>query len=111
MTRFASQFARTGGVNLIYQFGESVTYVPDSGAERTIQAIVERETQVIDNGIPALATVVRVRNDSTLGISATEIDTGTDQLKVSLRVGEAAQTRQIVRVVSTDNGFVRFMVN
>lgn len=113
MTRFAQQFTRLGSPLLIRQFGELVTYFAEGvGGGRAIQAIVERDVQVItDQGIPALQTLVTVRNDATLGITATEIDTGTDTLRVAMRVGETPQVRQIVRVVSTENGHVQFEVN
>jgi hypothetical protein len=112
-TRFSQQFNRLGAPLLIRQFGESIVYYAGgTGAGRTIDAIIEREVQVItDAGIPALQTLITVRDSNTLGISATEIDSGRDKVTVSLRVGETAQTRQIARVVSTDNSMVQFEVN
>lgn len=111
-TRFATRFSRTGAQRLVREFGDSVTYYANNaGAGREIQAMVERDVQVIENDVPTLATVIRVRDDATYGISSTEIDTGVDTIAVSLRVGETAQRRQIVRVMSTENGLVRFMVN
>lgn len=112
-SRFALQFTRSGVPGLMRQFGEPVTYYASgTGSGRAIQAMIERDVQVItDQGIPALQTLVTVKDDATLGISATEIDTGSDTLGIALRVGESAQIRQIVRVVSTENGQVQFEVN
>jgi len=108
-------FSRTGSPTLIHQFGESVTYYPagDTSAGRTIEAMIEREVAGIDQAGDAMvfATVVRVRDDNTLGISATEIDTGADLLGLAMRVGESQRIKQIVRVLSTENGLVRFEVN
>lgn len=112
-TRFSQQFNRLGAPLLLRQFGESIIYYAEgTGDGRVIDAIVEREVQVItDAGIPALKTLVTVRDSETLGVSATEIDTGRDKVTVSLRVGETPQLRQITRVVSTENSVVQFEVN
>lgn len=74
--------------------------------------MVERDVEVIsESGTPAQATIIRVRDDATAGISSTEIDTGGDKVAYSLRAGETPQQRKsIVRVLSTENGMVRFMV-
>ena len=114
MSIFETQFGRTGAVNLTRQFGESVTYHPDVGDDRTIDyAIVERDGPGLigEYGTPVYQAVIRVKNDSTTGISATEIDTGGDELSFPLRRGETPVTRKsIVKVLGTDNGLVRFGV-
>ena len=76
------------------------------------RAIVERGTfEVISEtgDVTSQAIVVKVRNDSTYGISATEIDTGGDELNVAIRAGGTAQRRAIVRVLSDNGAFVRFL--
>ena len=94
-------------------FAETVIYYPGgAGSGRTIKAIIDRDVQVItDQGIPALQTFIEVVNDATLGISSTEVDTGRDKVAVSLRINEAAQTRQLGNVVYTDIGMIRIEVN
>lgn len=112
MSIFARQFKRTGGGLLLRQFGDRITYYARSGATgRQVQAMIERDQQLIDGvPVPGQPFVVRVLNDSHKGISATEIDTGGDEISVPLRVGEDAERRSIVQVISTENGMVRFMV-
>lgn len=102
-----------GAPLLVRQFGETIFYYSGgTGSPREIMGIVERDVQVItDESIPALATFITVKNDATLGITSTEIDTGRDKVSIPLRVGEAAQVRQVTRVDSTENGLVRFEVN
>lgn len=113
-TRFAQQFTRHGAQSLVRQFGEPIVYYADNtGGGRSINAIVERDIDVIGESGEVIGQmiVVRVLNNSTTGISSTEIDTGADQISVALRVGESAVRKQIVKVQSTENGMVRFEVN
>ena len=98
---------------MVRQFGGSIGYFNLAGdAERTIEGIVERGTfEVISEtgDVTSQAVIVKVQNDSTLGISATEIDTGGDELNVALRAGGAAERRAIVRILSDNGGLVRFL--
>ena len=112
-TRFASLFRRTGAPMLLHQFGEQITYYPRGAATgRTISAMVERGVSVpseTGDGV-AMAIVVRVVDDSTEGISATEIDDGRDEVSIATITGGTAERRQITRVEADANGLVRFMV-
>ena len=113
-TRFSQQFNRLGAPLLIRQFGESIVYYAGgTGAGRTIDAIIDREHSVVSDigEVIGFVTLIQVRDSSTLGISAAEIDTGDDEVSVALRTGKDVQRRQIVRVVSTDNGMVQFEIN
>jgi len=99
VTRFASQFKRTAAPNLLRQFGECVTYYANgSTSGREIMAIVERD---------APEFTIRVRNSDRDGIGSDEIDTGGDELGFSLRVGDAAVRRSIVRLLDDSNGMTR----
>jgi hypothetical protein len=53
---------------------------------------------------------VRVLNDETSGISATEIDSGIDMVDVALRTDGHRERRPIVKVTDTSGGMVRFIV-
>lgn len=111
-TRFAQQFSRLGVDSLLRQFGESITYYAEgAGSGRSITAMIQRDVSVVDESgqVISQATVMRVKDDSTYGISATEIDT-IDEVSFELRVGETAQRKVIAKVLGTDNGFVRFEV-
>jgi hypothetical protein len=96
-------------------FAETVTYYPDGDLEagREIAAIIDRDIQSIDpvENVLGFVTMVRVYDDSTRGISATEINTHRDKLGIAMRVGESQRVRQITRVVSTEHGSVRFEIN
>jgi len=114
VSRFQTSHSKYAAADLIFQFGEPGIYYADgnTGSGRSIKGVVERDVRVItDEGIPALATFVTVRNDATRGITSTEIDTGLDLYSVSLRIGETPQIRQIVFVESTEAGLVRFRVS
>lgn len=113
-SRFDDLFAATGAPTLIDMFGEPVVYYPggDTDAGRSISAMIEREVQVISHGeIMGFVTVVRVLDSSTEGISATEINTGRDTIRIQMRRGESSRLKQITKVLSTENGIVRFQLN
>lgn len=111
-TRFAQQFKRTGAPSLLRQFAEPIVYYPGGIADgRSIDAIVTRGVEVVsETGQVAYAIVVRVLDDATLGISATEIDDGRDVVLVALNTGGTPERRQITRTKDDSNGMVRFMV-
>lgn len=109
-SQFRNQFRRSAAPSLVRQFGEEVLYYPRGGSVcRTIKAIVERSEELVENGI-AQMVMVRVINDCTLGISATEIDDGRDEVAVALIEGGSLERRQIVRMTDDSNGMVRFRV-
>lgn len=112
-TRFSQRFSRTSAPSLVREFGETVTYYPaGGGASRSIQAMVDRESiRFVGPGEAQVQQItVRVRNHATLGILSDLIDTGGDAVALPLRVGESAVQRSIVRVLSTENGLVEFVV-
>lgn len=110
-SRFAQQFSRTGAVTLVHQFGDDLIYYAGGiGDGRAIRGMIERSQAPLDvlGEVMANPIVIRVLDDATTGISSTEIDTGVDLIGVPLRVGEEPQQRQITRVLSTENGIIRF---
>lgn len=111
-TRMATMFSRSAAPNLVRQFGDTITYHKNGGGTRSVSAMIERDVQVLTETGDVLVYdfVLRVEDDETTGITSTEIDAGTDVVSVPLRVGEAACRRQIIRVLSTENGLVRFAV-
>jgi hypothetical protein len=115
-TRFAQIFKRTGARNLLAQFGESegIVYYPrGSGSPRSISAIVTRNNPDIISEVGDVISqylFVRVLNDETSGISATEIDSGIDMVDVALRTDGHRERRPIVKVTDTSGGMVRFIV-
>ena len=102
LSRFNSLFSRTAAPNLIRQFGETVTYYPSGSATgREIMAIVDRTE------MPRIS--IRVRNATCDGIASDEIDTGGDEVAVSLRIGETPKRRAVQELLDDSNGFTRFL--
>lgn len=94
----------------MFQFGDTITYLPRSGSSRVVSAMIERTTVEDSEGIIVKQMVVRVYDSATTGIAATEINEGGDQVSLPIRVGEDAVTKTIVHVLSTENGLTRFLV-
>ncbi len=99
--------------SLLANFSESITYVPASGDERTIDALIDRRIppQPVPPGRGVRSfLLVSVANNSTTGISSAEIDTGGDTLRLAKRLGETATTVGIAKIVSHDNGMMTLEV-
>ena len=91
-------------------FDEEVTYVPLTGDQRVIRAVVTRNVPepIAENkktSSPVL--IVEVRNSATLGISSAEIDLGGDKISLPVRVGKTAESRPITQILSQDTGTLR----
>jgi hypothetical protein len=97
------------------EFSEAVTYYPHRffGATqrqpRSIRAVVMREqvasfTEDVVTVLPMFE--VHVANDSTLGISSDEIDTGGDQIAFPARDGKPAERRSILKITTQDHGML-----
>jgi len=112
-TAFDAQYSASSIPSLFGLFSESITYRPRGGGTRSITAMVSRvdrtQWQGVDNAVTVQAVIV-VRNSSTTGISATEINTGGDAVDYSTRDGKAAETRSITRIVDTNGSTVTFEV-
>lgn len=94
-------------------FAELVTYQPHrfygeaDRASRSIKAVVEREqvTSLDDDTVSPMFRV-HVANDSVLGISSEELDTGGDMIELPPRDGKAAELRTITHLVTQDHGML-----
>jgi hypothetical protein len=113
-TVFDSHFAAAGFPMLLSNFGESITYLPNGGGERPIQAIVDRDPPaILDAAGNAVVPqfIVRVSNSCRSGISSRELDTGKDQLRFTKRIGEAIPVSlSIGMILSQDAGVVQLAV-
>lgn len=95
------------------EFAEEVVYVPASGAERTIRAVVHRRLRgdhLQAQDAPRIN--VTVRNNAAAattsdpgGISLAELDPGRDKLRLAVRSGETA-TERVIHRVTADYGAV-----
>jgi hypothetical protein len=109
-SNFATRFRRTAATALAREFGEPALYYPlGSGSGRSISVIVERTEEI---GEGRVAQVVRCKaiDSCSLGISATEINDGRDEIAVALTEGGSLERRQIAKMEDDSNGFVRFRV-
>jgi hypothetical protein len=107
-TVFDAHFAAAGFPMLLDNFGESITYLPYSGGSRSIIAIVERDPPAIldaaGNAVMPTATI-RVYNSCRSGISSKEVDTGTDEIEMILKVGDTIPKRfSLMTLLAQDSG-------
>lgn len=108
-TVFDSHFAAVGFPALLTQFGESITYLPAGGFSRCIQAIVERSPPAVydasGNAVMPRA-VVRVYNSCRSGIASSEVDSGTDEVELPLKIGDSTPKRMSVMVMQSEDSGV-----
>ncbi len=91
------------------EFGEPVTYMPSGAGVREIVAIVDREAPAELEGMPgahATRTLVHVANDSTLGISSSEVNVSQDKIQLSVRIDETDKQKLIVKIIEQDAGMM-----
>ena len=83
------------------QFGEAVP------SARPINAVVLREQITsLDGDNVSPVWQIHVANDSTLGISSSELDLGGDQIELPPRDGKAAIRRTITQLLIQDHGML-----
>jgi len=92
-------------------FAEIVTYWPRGSATgRTINAVVMREQIAAfdaDGGQVNLPSFeVHVANDSTNGISSTELNTGGDEIAFPPRDGKTAVRKSVLQLITQDHGML-----
>jgi len=100
---------------ILAAMGESIVYLPAGGVggRRPILAIVDREGQA---GLPGVSrgnspkTTITVANDSTTGISSSEIDTANDKAELALREGDPVYPHIITKIISEDAGMLTLEV-
>lgn len=112
MNEFDQYIAETSEF-FLSMYGESVTYKPASGQERTITAIVYRQGPDVLLALPsgrAERLELEVHNDTDDGIASDEVNTGGDFVTVAARIGDTATDRRIVRIVSQDTAMLRLEV-
>jgi len=107
---FRTHFKTVGFPALVAQFGESVTYYPRSGGSKVFDAMVIRsqfETYTPSGDVVA-QYLIRFLDDCTGGVSATDIDTGGDEIEIIANEGDTAKTRvTVLSIVSQANGEIQ----
>jgi len=99
--------------DFLAEFGEPISYLPAGGGEREITAIVDREPPAELEGMPGSHSprlVISVANNSTDGISSSEINISKDKVELSVRINETAQERLITKIISQDAGMMSLEV-
>lgn len=95
------------------EFAEVIEYYPKVGRPRMINALVDRKPpeQIVEvqRGIAPLLTI-SVANHATNGISAAELDTGGDRVKLALRCGGKPELRTISKLVDHDSAMLTIEV-
>jgi hypothetical protein len=113
-TVFDSHFASAGFPMLMEQFGEPIVYLPSGGGRRSINAIVERNPPAIfdasGNAVMPTATI-RVFNSCRSGISSREVNIGTDEVEMVLKIGETLPKRfSLMTLQSQDSGVTQLAI-
>lgn len=97
----------------IARFGESITAIFADSTTRTISAVVNRDPVA---PVPEMTAAQRplafvfVRNSATLGISSSELDTATLRLSFPRRLGKAAETFRVHRLIEQDADMIALEV-
>jgi len=107
-TVFDAHFASAGFPMLLDQFGEPIVYLPSGGGRRSITAIVERNPPTVfdasGNAVLPTATI-RIYNSCRSGISSREVNTGTDEIEMPLKVGDTIPKRfSLMTLLAQDSG-------
>ena len=106
---------------MVREWGEEVVYVPDTGAERTILAIVDRnpvrDVPEAPRPVPGKHIEVEVVNQATSlvrdandyatdvgGITSAELAAGRDKLRLAVKLGETATERVVRKPIGHDEG-------
>jgi len=92
---------RHGMESLKTTFGETVTYVPESGGSFEVKALIDRNQMATDaNDIPIRVITITVSGDAERGIPANSVDTYGDTILVDKVRGELPQPVSILEVVT-----------
>ena len=108
MTQFETIHGTYAAPALLTMYGESVTYRPRSGGTRAITGIVITDAATIAalvEDVSQVRCIVRLLNNATTGIAASEVDLGGDKIDAPLRDGDSATTLAIKQLVNDDAGW------
>jgi len=90
---------------------ELLVYRFQAGSTRSFHGIVDREPPAIEvNGTIVQPTlIVTGLHHATRGILHTEVDAA-DQIDVSVKPGQTAETREVIAVQDSDGGCIEILV-
>ena len=90
-------------------FAEPVVYYKKTGKARPIYAVVVRDALAIlpeDGDTVTPVFEIHVANDIVEGISSEELNLGGDMIAFAVRVGQAVERREIIRLLGHDEGML-----
>ena len=90
-------------------FAEPVVYYKKTGKARPISAVVVRDALAIlpeDGDTVTPVFEIHVANDIVEGISSEELNLGGDMIAFAVRVGQAVERREIIRLLGHDEGMI-----
>ncbi|MBN1377855.1 MAG: hypothetical protein JXA04_01315 [Gammaproteobacteria bacterium] len=100
---------------VLAKIGKPVVYKPGGGGSRQIRAIIVRfpPAKVGPSGSQGRTpkAIIAVKNDSTEGISSTELDTGGDKISYPVRIGQDPQDCLIGKKVTSNIARIKLEVN
>lgn len=107
---FDSQFKQSGFPMLAEYFGEPVVYCFKKGGERHVNAIIERTPPArydIAGNVYQPAFNIRLKASCTEGVTATEVDTGGDYVRLPEHPdGVPLKTCTVMKLLSQDSGVI-----
>lgn len=108
MTTIFDGYFRDAFDDLLYQFGESVTYHFRDGTQVTRTAIVNRDPPAIldvEGNFVKPVVQIRMHNDADKGVLADSVDSGGDRVTVTDRA-KSMENRQlyVFQLQSSDGG-------
>lgn len=118
MPLFDDAFASSAALDLLAEFGETITYTPRGGSPRTITAIVNRNPARLlasmQDVVSALVTI-RVLDDASNatygGIASSAVNLGGDSVTLAVRAGETPSVLALNEFLSDDGGVNTFGAN
>ena len=110
---FAVQFEASAARTLLRLHGESVVYYKSDGSDpSTLQALIERDpvtlAAIINEG--SGGAIVGLLNDETDGMDSQNVDTNGDMIELAMQVGQCAERRQVLKIISSNGGLTRLLV-
>lgn len=89
-----------------------VVYKPGEGSERTIEALMLYGTEDVISRVHGRVPIqiIVVRNNSTNGITADELSTGTDYIEMPIRQGSSDVKDYSMEIVNQNSAFLRLKV-
>jgi len=99
--------------DFLMEFAEQIVYMPGGTGSRAIMAIVDREEPTeLEGGAGAQSTLtyITVANDSTAGISSSEVNLNADKVEISTKIGQVVREKRIIGLIYQDAGMMKLEI-